>query len=66
MGQNAVQWGVYRVNFGFLRVPDPSGVEIKQKKILEKILAYFGPKGLRKISGLGPKKIDQNRAKWAQ
>ena len=53
LGQN----GVYRVNFGFLRVPDPLGAEIMQKKIcFEKILAYFGPKGLRKISGLAPPK----------
>ena len=30
------------------------------------MLAYFGPKGLRKIAGLGPpKKICQNRPKWA-
>ena len=46
MGQNGVHWGVYRVNFGFLRVPDPLGVEIMQKKFFEKktFLAYFGPK----------------------
>ena len=31
LGQNGVHWGVYRVNFGFLRVPDPLGVEIMQK-----------------------------------
>ena len=38
--------GVYRVNFGFLRVPDPLGVEIMQIKFFleKKILAFFGPK----------------------
>ena len=57
LGQNGVHWGVYRVNFGFLRVPDPLRVEIMQKEFFEKnILAYFGPKGLRKISGLPPQK----------
>ena len=30
MGQNGVHWGVYRVNFGFLRAPDPLEVEIMQ------------------------------------
>ena len=57
LGQIGVHWGVYRVNFGFLRVPDPLGVEIMQKKIFfGNFLAFFGPKGLRKISGLGPPK----------
>ena len=32
VGQNGVHWGVYRVHFGFLRVPDPLGAEIMQKK----------------------------------
>ena len=54
LGQNGVHRGIERVNFGFLRVPDPLGVEIMQKKISEKKLAFFGPKGLRKISGLPP------------
>ena len=46
MGQNGVHWGVYRVDFGFLRVPDPLGVKIMQMKTFleKKILAYFGPK----------------------
>ena len=43
LGQNGVHWGVYRVNFGFLRVPDPLGVEIMQKKISKKI-GLFWPK----------------------
>ena len=45
LGQNGVHWGVYRVNFGFLRVPDPLGAEIMQN-CFEKSLPYFGPKGL--------------------
>ena len=36
-GKNGVHWGsVYRVNFGFLRFPDPLGVEIMQKILLGK------------------------------
>ena len=45
LGQNGVHWGVYRVKFGFLRVPDPLGVEIKQiKKIGKKNFGLFWPK----------------------
>ena len=52
MGQNGVIW----VNLRFLRVPDPSGIEIMQIFFEKTFLAYFGPKGLRKISGPAPKK----------
>ena len=44
------------VNFGFLRVPDPLGVEIMQF-FLKKIWPILAQKGLRKISGLGPKNM---------
>ena len=30
LSQIGVHWGVYRVNFGFLRVPDPLRVKIMQ------------------------------------
>ena len=65
MRQNEVYSGVYGANFGFLRVPYHLGTEIMQKK-LEKNFGLFWPKRTWKISGLGPKKIDQNRPKWAQ
>ena len=46
LGQNGVHWGVYRVNFGFLGVPDPLGVEIMQikKKFEKKIFGLLWPK----------------------
>ena len=44
LGQNGVHWGIYRVNFGFLRVPDPFGVEMMQKIFLEKKFGLFWPK----------------------
>ena len=49
--------GVYRVNFRFLRVPDPLGVEIMQKKMFfVKKFGLFWPTGTKKNFGLGPKK----------
>ena len=51
LGQNGVHWVVYRVNFRFLRVPDPWGVEIMQKNF-----ALFWPKkDLEKIWARGQK-----------
>ena len=46
MGQNGVHRGVYGFDFEFLRVPDPLGVEILQKKLFfeKTFLVYFGPK----------------------
>ena len=54
------QMGVYKVNFGVLRVPDPLGVEIMQKKF-GKNFGLFWPKRTEKNFGPGPKK---NRPKW--
>ena len=56
--------GVYRVNFWFLRVPDSLGVEIMQKKNLEKkIFGLFWPKkDLEKFRACPPK----NRPKSAR
>ena len=56
LGQNRVHWGVYRVNFGFLRVPDPSGVEIMQKKFWEKIWPILGQKDLEKFRACPPQR----------
>ena len=56
MGQNGVHWGVYRVNFGFSRVPDPLGVEIMQTNFFGKpFWPILAQKGLGKISGRGLK-----------
>ena len=65
LGQNGVHWGVYRVNFGFLRVPDPLGVEIMQiKKNWKKNLGLFWPKkDLEKFRAWPPPK---HRPKWAR
>ena len=59
LGQNGVHWGVYRVNFGFLRVPDPLGVEIMQiKNFLEKkFWPFLAQKDLEKIWACPPPKI---------
>ena len=61
LGQNGVHWGVYRVNFGFLRVPDPLGVEIMQIKFfLEKCFwPFLAQKDLDKFRAWPP----QNRLK---
>ena len=69
IGQIGVHWVVYGVDFGFLRVPDPLGVKIMQVNFfVEKnfFWPFLAQKGLRKILGLGPKKMDQNRPKWAK
>ena len=59
MAQNGVKWGGLGGQFWVFEDARPFGtsknVFLKKKKIFEKkIFAYFGPKGLRKISGLGP------------
>ena len=65
LGQNGVHWGVYTVNFGVLRVPDPLGVEIMQKKIEKKIWPILAEKDLEKFLAWA-QKLNQNRPKWAQ
>ena len=66
LGQNGVHWGVYRVNFGFLRVPDPSGLEIMQIFLEKKFWPILAQKDLEKFRAWGQKKTDQNRPKWAK
>ena len=58
MGQNGVHWGVYRVNFGFLRVPDPLRVEIMQIKSFfeKKIWPFLAQKDLEKFRAWAPPK----------
>ena len=57
----SIGW-VYGAKGGLLRVPGPLGDKIRF--FLEKtILAYLGPKGLRKFLAWA-KKIGQNRPKW--
>ena len=65
MGQNGVHGGVYRVNFGFLRVPDPSEPEIMQTNFLKKIWPTLVQKDFE-FFWAWAQKIDQNRPKWAQ
>ena len=65
MAQNGVKWGGLRGQFWVFEDPRPFGtsknVFLKKNFFFEEnfffenfFFAYFGPKGLRKISGLGP------------
>ena len=58
LGQNGVHWGVYRVNFGFLRVPEPLGDEIMQINFLgKKFWPFLAQKDLKNFGPAPPPKI---------